>query len=146
MLLRDGKWQLRDPRTAAVIRQNLGTIIDTETLKVRLRNRLGGTPLGEVEESFASTLTPGDTFLIGGQVVRYEGLKEMTVEVSRQPGRDPKVAVFTGTEFATSPPLTHRILAKFQQDSWPDLPAPTAQWLALQREVSRLPQPDRLLV
>ena len=146
LLLRDGKWQLRDPRTAAVIRQNLGTIIDTETLKVRLRNRLGGTPLGEVEESFASTLTPGDTFLIGGQVVRYEGLKEMTVEVSRQPGREPKVAVFNGTKFATSTLLTHRILAKFQQDSWPDLPAPTAQWLALQREVSRLPQPDRLLV
>jgi ATP-dependent helicase Lhr and Lhr-like helicase len=34
-----------------VIRQNLGTIIDTETLKVRLKNRLGGTPLGEVEEA-----------------------------------------------------------------------------------------------
>jgi ATP-dependent helicase Lhr and Lhr-like helicase len=146
LLLRDGKWQLRDPRTAAVIRQNLGTIIDTETLKVRLRNRLGGTPLGEVEESFASTLTPGDTFLIGGQVVRYEGLKEMTVEVSRQPGRDPKVAVFNGTKFATSTLLTHRILDMFQQHGWPDLPAPTAQWLALQREVSRLPQPDRLLV
>jgi ATP-dependent helicase Lhr and Lhr-like helicase len=98
---KNGKWQLRDPRTAAVIRQNLGTIIDTETLKVRLRNRLGGTPLGEVEEGFASTLTPGDTFLIGGQVVRYEGLKEMTVEVSRQPGRDPKVATSTAPN---SPP------------------------------------------
>jgi ATP-dependent Lhr-like helicase len=34
----------------------------------------------------------------------------------------------------------------FQQHSWPDLPAHTASWLALQREVSRLPQPDRLLV
>jgi ATP-dependent Lhr-like helicase len=146
LLFRNDKWQLRDPRTAAVIRQNLGTIIDTETLKVRLRNRLGGTPLGEVEEGFASTLTPGDTFLIGGQVVRYEGLKEMTVEVSRQPGRDPKVATFNGTKFATSTLLTERILEKFQQDSWPDLPAHTAQWLALQREVSRLPQPDRLLV
>jgi ATP-dependent helicase Lhr and Lhr-like helicase len=143
---KNGKWQLRDPRTAAVIRQNLGTIIDTETLKVRLRNRLGGTPLGEVEEGFASTLTPGDTFLIGGQVVRYEGLKEMTVEVTRQPGREPKVATFNGTKFATSTLLTERILEKFQQDSWPDLPAHTAQWLALQREVSRLPQPDRLLV
>ncbi len=146
LLFRNDKWQLRDPRTAAVIRQNLGTIIDTETLKVRLRNRLGGTPLGEVEEGFASTLTPGDTFLIGGQVVRYEGLKEMTVEVTRQPGRDPKVATFNGTKFATSTLLTERILTKFQQDSWPDLPAHTASWLALQREVSRLPQPDRLLV
>ncbi|ESW60157.1 MAG: helicase [Rhodobacter sp. CACIA14H1] len=146
LLEKNGLWQLRDPRTAAVIRQNLGTIIDTETLKVRLRNRLGGTPLGEVEEGFASTLTPGDTFLIGGEIVRYEGLREMTVEVTRQPGRDPKVATFNGTKFATSTLLTQRILEIFQADSWPDLPAHTAGWLALQRDVSRLPQPDRLLV
>ncbi|MBU9700149.1 ligase-associated DNA damage response DEXH box helicase [Rhodobacteraceae bacterium HSP-20] len=146
LLEKNGKWQLRDPRTAAVIRQNLGTIIDTETLKVRLKNRFGGTPLGEVEEGFASTLTPGDTFLIGGEIVRYESLREMTVEVTRQPGRDPKVATFNGTKFATSTLLTQRILEIFQADSWPDLPAHTAQWLALQREVSRLPSPDRLLV
>ena len=143
---KNGLWQLRDPRSAALIRQNLGTIIDTETLKVRLKNRFGGTPLGEVEEGFASTLTPGDTFLIGGEIVRYEGLREMTVEVTRQPGRDPKVATFNGTKFATSTLLTQRILELFQQHSWPDLPAHTSQWLALQREVSRLPSPDRLLV
>ena len=146
LMIRDGKWSLRDPRAAAVIRQNLGTIIDSETLKVRLKGRLGGTPLGEIEEAFASTLTPGDTFLIGGQVVRYEGLNEMTVQVSRQPGRDPKVAVFSGTKFATSTQLSARILALLQQPDWPNLPAHTAQWLALQREVSQLPQPGRLLV
>ena len=143
---RGGLWHFRDPRAVQAIRMNLGTIIDTETLKVRLKNRGGGTPLGEVEEYFASTLTPGDTFLIGGQVVRYDGLREMTVEVTRQPGRDPKIAVFGGTKFATSTLLTQRILRMFQQPSWPDLPAHTAAWLALQRDVSRLPQPDRLLV
>ncbi len=142
----DGKWHLRDPRAATIIRQNLGTIMEIETLKVRLKNRFGGTPLGEVEESFASTLTPGDTFLIGGQVVRYEGLREMTVEVSKTPGRDPKVAVFNGSKFATSTLLTDRILQIFQSDTWPDLPAHTAQWLALQREVSRLPDPHSLLL
>ena len=141
-----GKWHLRDPRAAALIRQNLGTIIDIETLKVRLRNRFGGTPLGEVEEDFAATLTPGDTFLIGGEVVRYEGLREMTVEVSRTPGRDPKVAVFNGTKFATSTLLTQRILGIFGQDRWPDLPAHTASWLSLQREVSRLPDAESLLL
>jgi ATP-dependent Lhr-like helicase len=145
LILRNGHWQLRDPRTAAVIRQNLGTIIDMETLKVRLRGRLGGAPLGEVEESFAATLTAGDTFLIGGEVVRYEGLREMTVEVSRQPGRDPRVAVFSGTKFATSTQLSDRILDLLHHESWPDLPTHTARWLALQREVSGLPQPDRLL-
>ena len=146
LLLKNGKWQLRDPRAAAVIRQNLGTIIDIETLKVRFRRQMGGTPLGEIEESFAASLTPGDTFLIGGQVVRYEGLNEMTVEVTRAPGRDPRVAVFSGTKFATSTLLTHRILEIFQQPSWPALPRHTAEWLSVQREVSQLPHPDRLLI
>jgi ATP-dependent Lhr-like helicase len=145
LMIRDGLWTLRDPRSAAVIRQNLGTIIDIETLKVRLKGRMGGQPLGEIEESFAATLTPGDTFLIGGEVVRYDGLREMTVEVTRQPGRPPKVAVFNGSKFATSTQLSARILDILQQDSWPDLPAHTAQWLSLQRKVSRLPEPGRLL-
>jgi ATP-dependent Lhr-like helicase len=34
----------------------------------------------------------------------------------------------------------------FRQPSWPELPDHTAAWLARQREVSRLPQADRLLV
>lgn len=145
LLHRGGLWQLRDPRAAAVIRQNLGTIIDTETLKVRMKGTFA-TPLGEIEEGFAATLTPGDTFLIGGQVVRYEGLRDMTVEVTRQPGRDPKVATFNGTKFATSTLLTERILDMLAEPAWPGLPDHTATWLALQRQVSRLPARDRLLV
>jgi ATP-dependent Lhr-like helicase len=142
----DGSWALRDPRAAARIRMNIGTIQDTDTLKVRMKNRRGGRPLGEVEEGFAATLTPGDTFLIGGQVVRYEGLREMTVEVTRRADKPPKIATFMGTKFATSTQLSQRILAMFQQDSWPDLPTHTADWLALQRDRSKLPEAGRILV
>ncbi|WP_170326901.1 ligase-associated DNA damage response DEXH box helicase [Ruegeria arenilitoris] len=142
----DGRWQLRDPRAAQRIRMNLGTIQDTDTLKVRLKRNRGGKPLGEVEEAFAASLTQGDTFLIGGQIVCYEGLREMVVEVSRRADRKPKVAVFSGTKFATSTQLSDRILRMFAQSDWPQLPAHTADWLALQREISRLPQRDRLLI
>ena len=48
---------------------NVGTIQDTETLKVRTHRRSGGKPLGEIEEAFAASLTKGDTFLIGGKIV-----------------------------------------------------------------------------
>ncbi|WP_333714041.1 ligase-associated DNA damage response DEXH box helicase [Yoonia sp.] len=140
----DGQWQLRDPRAAQRIRMNIGTIQDTDTLKVRMRGNLK--PLGEVEESFAATLTPGDTFLIGGQVVRYEGLKEMTVEVSRRADKTPKIATFMGTKFANSTQLSHRILRMFDQPDWPELPHHTAEWLALQRRHSKLPEADRILV
>ena len=147
---KSGKWQLRDPRAAAQIRMNLGTIIDTETLKVRLKARRGpgsgGAPLGEIEEGFAATLTQGDTFLIGGQIVKYEGLNEMTVQVTRSQADKPRIATFLGTKFATSTQLSNRIIEIFQQDSWPELPNHTAEWLMLQRERSRLPEPGRLLI
>jgi len=140
----DGKWHLRDPRAARRIRMNIGTIQDADLLKVRMRR--GNRTLGEVEEAFAASLTPGDRFLIGGEVVRYEGLKELTVEVSRTPGREPKVAVFSGTKFATSTQLSQRILQLLNRDCWPDLPGHTADWLALQHKVSRMPSAGRLLV
>ena len=142
----DGRWQLRDPRSAQRIRMNIGTIQDTDTLKVRMRRNRGGKPLGEIEEGFAASLTPGDTFLIGGQIVKYEGLREMTVEVSRDAAKKPKIATFMGTKFATSTQLSARIQAMFAQKHWPELPAHTAEWLHLQREVSQLPQPGRLLI
>ena len=140
----DGKWQLRDPRAAQRIRMNIGTIQDTDTLKVRLKGNFK--PLGEVEEAFAATLTQGDTFLIGGQVVRYENLKEMTVQVSRRADKKPKIATFMGTKFANSTQLSQRILRMFNQTDWPNLPGHTAEWLALQRQYSKLPQGDRILV
>lgn len=142
----DGLWHLRDPRAAQRIRMNIGTIQDTDTLKVRLKNRTGGKPLGEVEEGFAATLTPGDTFLIGGQIVRYEGLREMTVEVTRRADKQPKIATFMGTKFATSTQLSARILDMLHQPDWPELPRHTSDWLTLQRKVSQMPRSDRLLI
>lgn len=146
LMQRDGLWSLRDPRASQRIRMNIGTIQDTDTLKVRMKRSRGGKPLGEIEEGFAASLTPGDTFLIGGQIVKYEGLREMTVEVSRDSAKKPRIASFMGTKFATSTQLSARVQRMFTQASWPELPDHTADWLALQREVSQLPQPGRLLI
>lgn len=145
LLERDGLWQLRDPRTARDLRLNVGTIVATETLAVRLRARRGGAPLGEVEESFAATLSPGDSFLIGGQVVRFEGLRELVVEVTPSPGREPRIAVFSGLKMATSLQLSRRVQALIGDPGrWGELPADTRAWLALQRSISVLPRPGVL--
>ena len=145
LLNSDGTWQLRDPRAAQRIRMNIGTIQDSDRLKVKLKGR-GGKNLGEIEEAFAATLTQGDTFLIAGQIVSYEGLRDMTVLVSRRADKKPKIATFGGTKFATSTQLSQRILAGFQKEVWPGLPEYMRKWLALQRQVSHLPKADRLLV
>ncbi len=141
-----GHWHLRDPRSAARLRLNAGTIQDSDTLKVRLRRNRGAKPLGEVEEAFAATLRQGDTFLMGGQIVRYEGLRDMDVEVSRNATRKPRVAVFSGSKFSTSTQLNQRILRAFQAKDFADLPAHTTEWIALQQQMSHLPTPGRLLV
>ncbi len=140
----DGLWQLRDPRATQLIRMNIGTIQDSDTVTVRMRGQR--TALGEVEEAFAASLVPGDTFLIGGRIVRFESLKEMHVEVSRDRGRKPKVAVFMGTKFSTSTQLSERILDLLHRGDLSALPAHTRDWIRLQAEISRLPRAGRLLV
>ncbi|CAM3225984.1 ligase-associated DNA damage response DEXH box helicase [Paracoccus nototheniae] len=145
LMQRDGLWRLRDPRVARDLRMNIGTIVEAEMLKVRYHGR-GGAPLGEVEESFAATLAPGDTFLIGGQTVRYDRLRDMVVEVTKQPAKEPKIAVFSGMKLATSTQLSHRVLALIGDPAaHAGLPAHTRDWLALQVRVSVLPRPGMLV-
>jgi ATP-dependent helicase Lhr and Lhr-like helicase len=126
------------------LRMNVGTIVEAEMLKVRFRR--GGGLLGEVEEGFAATLVPGDTFLIGGQTVRYDALREMVVEVTKQPTKQPRIALYSGMKLATSTQLSHRVQALIGDSTrhWV-LPPDTADWLAMQARISTLPQPGVLL-
>ncbi|WP_089988959.1 ligase-associated DNA damage response DEXH box helicase [Cognatiyoonia koreensis] len=144
LLQKDGLWQLRDPRASRNIRMNIGTIQDTDTLNVRWKGSFAS--LGKIEEGFAATLTQGDTFLIGGKIVRYDRLKEMAVEVTRDAAKKPKIATFLGTKFATSTQLQARILELFRKGDWSAFPAHTAEWLDLQVRYSKLPEADRVLV
>ena len=141
-----GNLVLRDPRASNRIRMNVGTIQDTDTLKVKTHRRGGGKALGEIEEAFAASLTKGDTFLIGGKIVRFENLREMVVEVTQNASKQPKIATFMGTKFATSTKLSDRILDNFQNEHWDDLPADTVSWLNKQKEFSELPVKNSLLV
>jgi ATP-dependent Lhr-like helicase len=79
-------------------------------------------------------------------VVRYESLREMTVEVSRERGREPKIAVFMGIKMATSTLLSDRVQAMLADPDAHPLPRHTADWLAGQRALSKLPEPGRLLI
>ena len=145
----DGYVKLRDPRIANRLRMNAGTIQDNDTLKVKYKSKHGkskGLSIGEVEEAFAISLTPGDTFLIGGKIVKFESLREMIVEVSRKPGKKPKIAVFSGTKFATSTLLCDRILKTLEEKRWENLPDYLCRWLKQQESYSKLPQSNSLLI
>ncbi len=145
----DGSVKLRDPRIANRLRMNAGTIQDSDTLKVRYKSKRGksnGSTIGEVEEAFAVSLTPGDTFLIGGKIVKFESLREMVVEVSPKPKKKPKIAVFSGTKFSTSTLLCDRILQTLEEKRWDNLPEYLCRWLEHQASFSKLPQSNSVLI
>src|SRR4029079_756225 len=88
-----GHWHAANGRVIRRYRMNIGTIVQSPMVKVRLgRSRV----LGEVEEWFVQHLVPGDTFIFAGQHLRFDGMREMMAEVSRASGEEPKVPSYEG--------------------------------------------------
>jgi ATP-dependent Lhr-like helicase len=154
----DGRLRLAHPQLAQQHRLNIGTIVESPMLKVRLVGRqkargkqerplVGGRVLGEIEEDFISDLVPGDTFVFAGEVVRLEGQRETDVFVSRAAAEDPKVPSYAGGKFPLSTHLAARVRSMLADPhAWPALPLPVAEWLELQQVRSRLPASDEVLV
>ncbi|KQT49229.1 DNA ligase-associated DEXH box helicase [Methylobacterium sp. Leaf456] len=154
----DGKWRVRDARVAQQYRMNVGTIVESTHVKVRLARHLRGKPgtvlpktgkvLGEIEEDFCETLTPGDTFLFAGEVLRFEGLAEDECMATRAgPGTDPAIPSYAGSKFPLSTFLAARVRAIIADPfEWDRLPPQLATYLAQQRRHSVLPGERDLLV
>ncbi|WP_187278809.1 ligase-associated DNA damage response DEXH box helicase [Methylobacterium sp. WL12] len=154
----DGLWRVRDARVAQAYRMNVGTIVEAAKVKVRLARSLRGKPgtvlpktgrvLGEIEEDFADTLTPGDTFLFAGEVLRFEGLAEDEAMATRAgPGTDPAIPSYAGSKFPLSTYLAARVRAIIADPfEWDRLPRQVADYLLLQRSRSLLPGERDLLV
>jgi ATP-dependent Lhr-like helicase len=113
-----------------------------------VKRSFGGRVLGEVEEHFVETLSIGDTFLFAGEVLRFEGIAEQDVMVTRAPsGTDPKIPAYAGGKFPLSTHLASRVRAMLADPaSWSALPEQVADWLRLQQDISQLPPAGDLLV
>ncbi len=149
---KQGRWRVANPKVRQSYRLNVGTIVEEAMLKVRLvRGRSGGAGstgmigrggrmLGEIEEYFIEGLVAGDTFVFGGEIVRYEALVEDQVYVSRANDRDAKVPSYMGGKFPLSTYLAERV-RKLLDDrrQWNALPEQVRDWLSLQRDFSRVP-------
>ena len=91
-----GRWRVANPRVRQSYRLNVGTIVEEAMLKVRLvRSRggghgstgalgRGGRMLGEIEEYFIEGLVAGDTFVFGGEVVRYRSWSKTGLCLARR--------------------------------------------------------------
>jgi len=182
---RDGLWRARTSDAAQRHRMNVGVIVESPMLDVRLvrggakatadaapgaistaasvagsgtgggagrdarkkQVRAGGAKLGQVEEWFADQLSPGDTFMFAGQMLRFEGAQEADCLVSRSTAENPKIPSYNGGKFPLSTYLAERVRKMVHDpDSWAALPGQVQDWLKVQQQKSMLPAPNRLLV
>ena len=140
---KDGRWRVTHPRFIRQHRENAGVIVDAPTLSVRFKN---GRKLGTVEEFFASTLRPGDTFFFSGLSLEVDRIEatDLLVHATSKPARIP---TYVGTRMAMSTSLSARVRAFLhEREQWPRFPPDVHEWLEVQRLRSRLPAPDQLLV
>lgn len=153
----DGRMRIKDARTAQLYRMNAGTIVDLPTYNVRIgrlttkngraRPARGGRKLGTIEEWFLGQLTPGDTFLFAGEVLRFEGVQDMDVYVTKSSEPEPKIPVWQGAKFPISSFLADSVRQMIGDPAtWQALPKPVSEWLGLQQQKSYLPQPTELLI
>jgi len=149
---KEGLWRVAHPRLAQQYRLNVGTIIEEPLLNVRLTRRRGGAAagglsLGKVEEYFVETLSPGDTFLFSGRMLRFEGIRENECYVSNAAGQDAKVPAYAGGKFPLSTYLASEVRAMLADPArWRALPPQVAEWLSIQKRVSLLPAAGDMLV
>ncbi|MFN3774168.1 ligase-associated DNA damage response DEXH box helicase [Sphingomonas parapaucimobilis] len=139
----DGLWRVTHPQFVAQHRLNAGIIVEATMLKVRFRN---GRQLGRVEEGFAATLAPGDTFFFAGLSLEVESIdgEDLIVRATSRPARIP---TYGGSRMPLSTSLADRVRG-FLADrrEWDRFPPDVHDWLEMQDRRSVLPRPGQLLV
>jgi ATP-dependent Lhr-like helicase len=158
---KQGRWRVTNPKVRQMYRMNVGTIVEDTMLRVRLVRggsggggkratgalARGGRMLGQIEEYFVENLIVGDTFVFGGEVVRYESLVEDQVYVSRANDKDARVPSYMGGKFPLSTYLAERVRKLLDNEkAWKGLPDQVAEWLSLQAHVSQVPGVRELMV
>jgi ATP-dependent Lhr-like helicase len=145
-----GVWRVPDARLARRHRMNIGTIVSDASMAVRY---LGGSKIGNVEESFAARLKPGDCFTFGGRLLELVRIHDMTAWVKRvKPsamGRKPTVPRWNGGKMPLSTTLADAVVAQLARVQVGDFNDPELQaarpLLELQAQWSALPSPGTLL-
>lgn len=144
----DGVYEIASRTAAQRHRQNIGVIVEAARLNVKRMNpKRGGRYIGQVEESFAQQLAPGDTFYFAGEVLEYLTVRDMNMEVRPSPASEPKIPSYAGGQMPLSTFLAEGVRDILRHpDTWQPLPEVVRDWLALQQAFSSLPQAGELLV
>lgn len=144
-----GAYTISSRGIASRHRMNIGVITDAARLSVKritVNGRSMGV-IGQVEESFAQGLIPGDTFLFAGEILEFVRVKDMFLEARRSKAKQPKIPSYAGSNMPLSTFLAQGVRRLLQSpEKWKNLPISLREWLNLQNEFSRLPDTEGLLV
>jgi len=143
----DGVMRVPNRRIAMLHRLNIGTITADGAMQVRF---LKGGALGSIEERFLARLRPGDRFVFAGRTLELVRIRDMTAYVRKSSGKA-TVPAWAGGRLPLSTLLADGMLKLIDSvggDGYPDTAEADAArpLLELQRIVSALPGPDRLVV
>jgi ATP-dependent Lhr-like helicase len=162
--LATGRWRARNAGVAQAHRMNVGAIIESEMLDVRLAHRAAartgaprrdaerplvpGRRLGQIEEYFIDGLTPGDTFMFAGEILRLIDVREGAALVVRAPGAEnPSIPSYAGGKFPLSTFLAERVRRMLHDPKHQkQLPQQVRDWIKLQKRRSTIPAPDEMLI
>ncbi|MBL0925971.1 MAG: ligase-associated DNA damage response DEXH box helicase [Sphingomonadaceae bacterium] len=140
----DAKWHLAHPRFAHQYRLNAGIIVDAPMLEIRFRN---GRKLGKVEEGFAATLAPGNTFTFAGMALEVESIKDLDLIVRAATKPANTIPSYMGARLPLTTHLADRVRHMLtDRASWARFPDEVREWLEMQVWRSAMPEPGQLLV
>jgi ATP-dependent helicase Lhr and Lhr-like helicase len=142
-----GRYTMTNTHLARLHRMSVGTIVSDAMLKVQY---LKGGEVGFAEESFLSRLSPGDRFTLGGKVLEFVRIRDMTAWVRRARSIRGVIPRWTGGNLPLSAEMTAAVRARLDDArqgvfSGDEMQA-VRPILEVQARWSRIPAQDELLI
>lgn len=144
----DGLMIIRSRRTAMHHRMQIGTIVGDASMMVKY---LTGGYIGSIEESFASKLQPGDTFIFGGKKLKLFKIRNMQVLVQKAQASDKsKVVSWSGGRMSFSAQMSELLRQEINLVNQPNELSVELKALEpifkRQRKESIIPNADEFLI
>ena len=109
VVIEDGIYKVTDRTIARRHRMSIGTIVSSSSINVAF---VSGKRLGNIEEYFASSMSPGDAFWFAGRTLEYVRIKDMTLQVKKSKAKKARVHSWMGGRMPLSSTLSDLIRKK----------------------------------
>ena len=140
---KNGDLTIKSEKFIKKYKYNVGTIVESEMLEVKLNNKT----LGRIEDWFIQKLRHGDTFIFGGKILKLESIDLNVVKVKKTVSKRPKIPSYAGGRIPLSSKLSERVIKLLNNENlWIRFPKQIIKWLNLQKNLSSIPPENGLLV